>query len=248
MFQGRASAVTQGGERADPGPQEHADHSGAAADHGPESPRHHALDGVEALEQTIEHEIETIEHEIMEIASTPPRLLFLHAVYRELPYIAMLSFALLGVGYVSFSGQSMQDYWVLLAPLFGAICVVGGWHGAETRKDRIKLLWTQALHWSAVVVAMNIVYLPSVRSVANNNAAGLTLMTILALATFLAGVHAAAWQICVVGAFLAIAVPAIAWIEQSSLFIVLLVIGLIFVGGTLWWTFHSEKSAKAKAA
>ena len=71
-------------------------------------------------------------------------------------------------------------------------------------------------------------------------------MTILALATFLAGVHAAAWQVCVVGIFLAIAVPAIAWIEQSSLFFVLVIIGLIVIGGSLWWAFHSEKSAVAK--
>jgi hypothetical protein len=215
--------------------------------HGVETIQHGAGSlgrGIESFEQTVEHEIETLEHEIVDIASKPARELFLHAVYRELPYIAMLSLAIFGIGYVSFSGQPAQYYWVMLAPLFGVICVIGGWHAVQGKRERVNLLWTQALHWVAVVVAMNIIYLPSVRSVANNNASGLTLMTVLALATFLAGVHASAWQICVVGAFLAIAVPTLAWIEQSSLFIVLVVIGVAFVGGTIWWALHSEKSVK----
>jgi uncharacterized membrane protein len=80
-------------------------------------------------------------------------------------------------------------------------------------------------------------YLPQVQDVMNNNAAGITLVAILALATVLAGIHAAAWQICVVGVILAIAVPIIAWIHQSALMTTVGLIGVIFVafvGASLW--------------
>ena len=189
--------------------------------------------------------IAEIEHEIEDIAHQPPRLLFLKVMKLDLPYIVMVSMAVLGIGYISFSGQATPLYWEFLAPLFGGACVWAGWRHATDAQARIALGWSQALHWFATLIAMNLVYHPDVRSVANNNASGLTLMTILALSTFLAGVHARAWQICVVGALLAVAVPAFAWIEQSSLLALVVSVGVAFIGGALWWTLHSEKKKAA---
>jgi hypothetical protein len=194
-----------------------------------------------------ENWIETVEHEIEDIIDQPAPVLFLRIVMLDLPYIVMLSMAILGIGYVTFTGEPTPYYWGLLAPLYCAICIFAGWRHAEDKSARIALVWTQALHWLATLVAMYLIYLPQVRDVANNNAAGLSLMCVLALATFLAGVHAKAWQICVVGAILAIAVPAIAWIQQSSLLIVVVFLGLLFVGATLWSTTYREKRRGANS-
>jgi hypothetical protein len=193
--------------------------------------------------------IETIEHDIDVVTHEPAPVLFLKVLKLDLPYILMLSAAVLGIGYISFSGQPTPIFWELLVPLFAAICIIAGWRHVEGRDARIKLAVTQALHWIAVLVAMNMVYMPQVRSVENNNASGITLMTILALATFLAGVHTVSWQICAVGIILTIAVPAIALIEQSALFMTVVVIGLLFVvftGASLWWTTHTEKRKASK--
>jgi hypothetical protein len=92
-------------------------------------------------------------------------------------------------------------------------------------------------------------YLPQVQDVMNNNAAGITLMAILALATVLAGIHAAAWQICVVGVILAMAVPIIAWIHQSALMTTVGLIGVIFVafvGASLWYGGRQHVRSSAK--
>ncbi len=54
------------------------------------------------------------------------------------------------------------------------------------------------------------------RGVVNDNATALTLLILLALGTFVAGVHAGVWRICAVGVFLAASVPAVAWIQESA--------------------------------
>jgi hypothetical protein len=60
------------------------------------------------------------------------------------------------------------------------------------------MIWTQALHWVAFLVAMNIVLLANVQLTLTATATGLTLLMLLALGTFVAGVHVS-WQICVLG-------------------------------------------------
>ena len=52
----------------------------------------------------------------------------------------------------------------------------------------MKLVRTQALHWLAFLAAMWLMFLPEVRGVVNDNATSLTLLILLALGTFVAGV------------------------------------------------------------
>jgi hypothetical protein len=61
----------------------------------------------------------------------------------------------------------------------------------------------------------------------------LYVLTLLALGTFTAGVHIGAWRICLVGVILAIGVPAIAWLEQSALLLLLAGIVVIGIGAPL---------------
>jgi hypothetical protein len=195
--------------------------------------------------------LEAIEHDIEEVATQPPPVLFLKVLKLDLPYIVMLLAAFVGIGMATFTGQLTPLYWEILAPLYGVICVYMGWRQVEGRDARIKLVWTQAAHWLTVLLAMYVIYLPRVRDVMNDNAAGITLMTILAMATVLAGIHTQAWQICGVGVVLAIGVPMVAWIQQSALMMTVSVIVLVFavfVGASLWWTTHTEKGKLSKAA
>jgi hypothetical protein len=177
---------------------------------------------------------------VMEAPKTWRSLAFT-IILRELPYFVMLFLAVFGIGYVSFTGRPADFIWMSLVPVFCTMCIIGGWRHAERKEDRWRLIWTQVLHWLSFFVVMNLVYLPEVRSVANNNAAGINLMTILALATFVAGVHAQAWQICGVGLILALAVPLVAWIEQSALISLILILGLVFIIGAIWLAMHRER-------
>lgn len=207
-----------------------------AADASNEGAKPHEPNWVTALEEGIE-----------EIKTQPPGILFLDVLKIDLPYIVMLSMAVLGVGLVTLTGQPVGLYWELLTPIYCAICIYVGWRHADTREERVKLVWKQILHWTAFLAAMWLIYTPTLRILIDTNATGLNLMTLLALATFVAGVHAEAWQICVVGIILAILVPAMAIIQRSSLFILVALLGVAFVAASLYFTTHTHRR-KAREA
>jgi hypothetical protein len=153
---------------------------------------------------------------------------------RKVPFVVLLVLAIVGVAYTNISQQPLVGYWEFLALATGVVCVVTQWASARDKQARLRLMITQALHWTAILVTMNIVLLSSVQSMLPAPATGLVLLTLLALGTFLAGVNFLSLQICFLGVAMAVAVPAIAWLKQSVLFLLLaavLVIGLVM---TFW--------------
>jgi hypothetical protein len=147
---------------------------------------------------------------------------------REWPYFAMLVLALFGVAYASIARREMTWYWILLAPVFGMICVAASWGKADGREERVELVRTQALHWLAVLSAMYLVSMTSVRQMMNADAGALVVLVVLALGTFTAGVHSRAWRISLVGIVLGLGAPAIAWLEEATLLLAL--IGIVVIG------------------
>jgi hypothetical protein len=187
-----------------------------------------------------------LEGGIDEISTQPPGVLLLDVLKIDLPYIIMLSMAVLGIGLVTFTGEPSGFYWELLTPVYCALCIHIGWRHAHTRQEKIKLIWTQILHWLAFLAAMWLIYSPTMRSLVDVNATGLNLMTLLALATFVAGVHAEAWQICVVGLILALFVPAMAIVQRTSLFIIVAILGVSFIAASIYFTAHAERRKSPK--
>lgn len=162
---------------------------------------------------------------------------------RDLPYALLLVLTLFGVGYMSFARQPMIGYWELLAPVIGLVCIWSGWPNAHDRAARIRLIWTQVLHWLAFLAAMNLLLLGGAQSMLTPDAAGLAVLTLLALGTFVAGVHLQSWQICVLGAVMGVSVPAIGWIERSSLLLLLVAAALLVIALAYWWTMPARKSS-----
>ncbi len=158
---------------------------------------------------------------------------------RDWPYLAMLALALFGVAYTSVARQSMTTYWIALSPFFAVICVITRWRDVEGKALHWRLIQTEALHWVAVIVAMYIVFEAAVKQMMNSDASALMLLTLLALGTFTAGVHVAAWRICLVGVVLAITVPAVAWLEQATL--LLLLIATVLVAIVVLYFMHKRQ-------
>jgi hypothetical protein len=200
-------------------------------------------------EESAHHEsswVSAIEEGFEEIKTQSAEVLFVDVLKIDLPYIIMLSMAVIGIGLVTFTGEPIGYYWELLTIVYCILCIYVGWRHAPTKADQIKLVWTQGLHWASFLAAMWLIYTPTMRALVDVNATGLNLMVLLALGTFVAGVHAEAWQICVVGLILAIFVPAMAIIQRSSLFIMVAVFGIIFVAVSLWMTFHAHRREPGK--
>src|SRR3954447_15407831 len=123
---------------------------------------------------------------------------------REWPYLLILILALFGVAYTSFAKAPMTIYWIVLAPCIGIICVLTRWRDALNRERRLHLIWTQTLHWGAVLLAMHLMFVADVARMMNADSSALAALTVLALGTFTAGVHISAWRICLVGIVLGV--------------------------------------------
>jgi hypothetical protein len=91
---------------------------------------------------------------------------------------------------------------------------------------------------------MNMMLLPSVQRIFNASATGLAIFTLLALGTFTAGVHVLSWQVCLLGLIMALGIPAIAWIENSALLLVLVVGAVLGIGVVFWWQFHERRAVR----
>ena len=159
---------------------------------------------------------------------------------RDWPYIVMLVLAIFGVAYGSVSPQAMTDYWKILGPVFAIICVVTQWRDVEGPEAHWHLIWTQAFHWIAVILAMYLVLLVNVKQMMNADASALVVLTLLALGTVTAGIrHAGGWRICLVGVILGLGVPAIAWLERSTL--LLLLIAAVLVAIAVLYFMHRRR-------
>lgn len=155
-------------------------------------------------------------------------------VREQFPFIVALVLAIAGVAYTNASRQPLVGYWEFLAAAIGVACVINEWPHVGGKEKRWELVWTQLLHWIAVLVAMNIVLLSGVRQLLSTPAISLVLLTLLALGTFLAGVSLRSLQAAFLGIAMGAAVPAISWLKQSVVFFFLGAVFLIGLGIMLW--------------
>ena len=151
----------------------------------------------------------------------PTQSVMAHFLWQQLPYIVALVLAIAGVAYTNISHQPLVGYWEFLALAIGVVCVVTKWPETQGRDAQLRLIWTQSLHWVAVLVTMNIMLVSGVQQLLPTPATGLVLLTLLALGTFLAGVSLLSLQISFLGLAMGVAVPAISWLKQSVLFFLL---------------------------
>ena len=157
---------------------------------------------------------------------------------RELPFSLVLILTIIGVAYTTVLKQPIIVYWELLAPVIALLCIGAGWRSANDKTAQFRLIGTQALHWVAFLLVMNMMLLPSVQKILNASATGLSILTLLALGTFTAGVHVLSWQVCLLGLIMALCVPAAAWIEASALIVVLIAAAALAIGAVFWWHWH----------
>jgi hypothetical protein len=169
-----------------------------------------------------------------ELEPHPDKFLSMSTVLRNLPYVAALALSIFGVAYSNFSGRPINGYWEFLAIAMALVCVAAGWPNAPERKPRFRLLWTQAAHWAAILVAMNIVLLEGFRQVMPVPAVGLVLLLLLAIGTFLAGIHLMSLRICFLGFAMALSIPAMTWLKQASLLLMLAGVAIAGLAVAFW--------------
>ena len=156
------------------------------------------------------------------------------ALIDNLPFVAIIVLGLVGSGWASISRAPTARFWVVVTPFIGIICIVAGWRHT-VRGERLAMAVTQVLQWVAVLIAMYLLTVSTVEQSLSANAVGLMLLTVLALGVFVSGLNLRSWKLCVTGAFLAVAVPAIAWVQHAAILLVLVGLALIALLFLYWW-------------
>jgi hypothetical protein len=160
---------------------------------------------------------------------------------RELPFTIVLALTIAGVAYTSFAKKPIVAYWEILTPVIALVCIGAGWQEAGDKSGRLRLVVTQALHWFAFILVMNMLLLSGVQRIFTAQTTALAIFTLLALGTFTAGVQVLSWQVCLLGLIMALGIPAIAWIENSAL-VVVLIVGAVIGVAVLWWYWHQRRA------
>lgn len=165
----------------------------------------------------------------------------------ELPFALVLVLTVFGVAYTTFSRQPIKGYWEVLIPLIVLVCIGAGWQHASDSAARWRLVVTQALHWLAFIIVINMMLLPTVQRNFSANATGLAIFTLLSLGTFTAGVHLLSWQVCLLGLIMAFGIPVLAWVENSALFFLLIAAGVLGIAALFWWHWRERRERSSFA-
>lgn len=159
----------------------------------------------------------------------------------EIPHFIILALTIGGVAYISLMRRPLEHYWEMVAVAIAAVSIYAGWPKALNTRERWRLVWTQALHWGAFLIAMRLVFLPSVQAIADVDSTNLVVLLLLALGTFVAGVHAPSWRMALNGVVMGASVPAVAWLDRSALALTLAALVLGALGLALAWYHFLER-------
>ncbi|MCB2170959.1 MAG: sulfurtransferase-like selenium metabolism protein YedF [Deltaproteobacteria bacterium] len=161
-------------------------------------------------------------------ASPPPKKTPKAIRKEEIVLLILLIFSGIGVALTDFNPLRGFWFWVAMGPLFWAGCVFMEWPRAKAAgAGRMKMLWVQIIHWFGFLAAIYLVFLLNSTGRLNSADFGLVALLVLALSSFLAGVHGN-WRISLVGVFLGIAAAGAALLEEY-LWLILILAGIVFM-------------------
>lgn len=160
---------------------------------------------------------------------TAERGFFKNFFIKQAPYVILLVLALVGVAVTDLSPARSLPYWQAVVPIFGLICIIARWRHVEPgQSHHIRLIWTQALHWGAVLLVMRLLFVHDIQKLLDSDITGLVLLYLLALSTFLAGIYLD-WRLGVVGFFLVVGGLAVAFLDEAAFPMAVLAVIILIV-------------------
>jgi hypothetical protein len=140
--------------------------------------------------------------------------------------LALMALAVIGVGITYFLPDKSYPYWLRLR---------------RQNLDTWKTVRNQLYHWFGVLVSVYLVHmLLNIQQLTKQNA-GLVVLLVLALGTFLAGIQLG-WRLILLGAFLWVILVMAAYL-QGSLWVMIL-IGLVMISLFIYLRSRSSKSTE----
>ena len=152
-----------------------------------------------------------------------------------IPFLLLGVASVVGMAWNTVTGEPNRLYWMMYTPFAAVVCIFEGWRICASGPERARLVIAQVMQWAATGIAMYVLMLTAVRGLMNDDAVGLTLLMIVALGIFTSGVHERVWRLCVLGIFMGVAVPTIAWVESAVLLMAGVLLAVCAVLFLVWW-------------
>lgn len=163
-----------------------------------------------------------------------------HRVFiNEAILISLVFFCLIGLAYTNFASAQSYHYWLWMIPVFAIAAIISEWSRYTRHEISGKqFIRQQILHWGAVYIAIRTVFLLHEIGRLNNDATALTLMTVIALSVFLAGVYIG-WRFLLLGVFITLATLVVAYMEAYMWVLLPTATGIVAIGvAVAWWQFR----------
>jgi len=152
----------------------------------------------------------------------------------EATILGLVLLAAIGVGVTTFSQQYGYHYWLSMAPIFAVVNLLTSWSRARAAGQNAgSILLAQALHWLGAVLAIYVIFLLFRMNWLSDQESGVLALLVLALSSFLSGVHTD-WHFCIVGLVLG-AIVAGAVFVQEFVWMLVVPLGVALVVGLVWW-------------
>ncbi|MGW8192999.1 MAG: hypothetical protein ACWGOX_01925 [Desulforhopalus sp.] len=152
-------------------------------------------------------------------------------------FCALLVLALVGMGLTQATKGGGARYWLILLWIYALASLVRAWLQARERDESI---WSEIhlhfFHWLGALVTLYIIFLLERHDILSRDAASNVSLVLLALSSYLAGVHFER-MFLFLGMVLAIMAVIGAFVEQYTLWLIVVPASLLAV-----WLFFRNKS------
>jgi len=127
--------------------------------------------------------------------------------------IGLILLSLIGIAIMQFSPSDGYIYWILMIFVFGMAAMAISFLQAKQGVHVVKNIWVeQSIHWFGAILATGGTLVLLYLKVLDDNSAGLVLLLILSLATYIDGLRIG-WRFGLVGNFLGLTAIAIPFFE-----------------------------------
>ena len=157
----------------------------------------------------------------------------------------LLVLSFIGVAYTDIAGIRSLNFWLWMIPVFALSSIILEWSRyIRGEINGFHFIRQQLLHWTAVFIAIKLIFILLQIGRLPSNATAFVLMTVMSLSTFLAGIYIG-WRFLVLGVFIALATIFAAYLEAYVWVLIPIAILIIAVGLFIAWReFKSLKSNK----
>ncbi len=157
---------------------------------------------------------------------------WVHFLVVNLPYVVLYAIALWLVALTDSDEAEASFNWQLFIPLVGLVSAIGGWHHAgQGGGAKTIYLIKQILHWGALLVVINLLFMQSMLQFLNAQNHGFVIIYMLGLTAILSGIYLD-WKMAVFGVFLIASAIVLGYIEDNVM-VMLVASGIALVGVVL---------------